>query len=190
MKIHTNTLTTADLWACMARAAELGRTSGVYVDSAEQVGSRSHSHAIRFRLAADQAPGRRRPRNTGTYGAEGSWRDGGERHQYAATWDDHGHWMAQVFEVDPLAVFSHGGASSASYRGREHFHAATGCKYVPLPLGWEVAQLGAAACDRAPLYTVRGPGIAPLSVQLDGVPAVLSYARETIEAQRAQRIAA
>jgi hypothetical protein len=44
---------------------------------------------------------------------------------YAATYDEHGEWMAEVFERDPEARI----VGYEDYRGRDDFHEKTGGKY-------------------------------------------------------------
>ena len=167
MKIHTNALKSTDAHHAMAQARALVPSMSEVYLTAFDAGSQSHRNSIVFRLESTGGAGRKRKQNTGNNGAS---------YTHAATWDDHGHWMAQVYELDPFAVFAHGGLGSAVYRGREHFHSATGCKYIVLPLGYSVVQLGSASCDRPALYTVDGPGIETLSVQLAGIPNVLAWA--------------
>jgi hypothetical protein len=57
-------------------------------------------------------------RNTGRWGAAGRYEQGPP-----ATWDEHGAWMAQVFEKDPKARIAY-------YDGRDDFHKQTHSKYM------------------------------------------------------------
>jgi hypothetical protein len=102
VKIHSDTLTSGDLHSA-ANAA------GVWVDAIER-GSRSRRRAFDFRLAGDSS----RPRNSGTHGAE---------RVASATWDQHGHWMADLFDRDPAAIIG-------PYDGRDDFHQQTDGAYA------------------------------------------------------------
>jgi hypothetical protein len=108
MRIHSDTLTRSDLRDALAEA----NLDGVWLDLCDQGGSRSRAHGFTVRLAANPMPGRRRPRNSGKYGAE----DG--TYEVAATWAEHGMWMARIFQRDPNAIVAH-------YKGEDHFHALT-----------------------------------------------------------------
>jgi hypothetical protein len=106
--IHSNTLTADDLY-------DAARTiPGVYVDELSIHGSRDHARSFRVKLE-----GTGRQRNSGRWGADGSGQ--------AATWDEHGAWMARVFDADPDARF--GDKAHPIYQGREHFRWITGARF-------------------------------------------------------------
>lgn len=186
MHIHTSnqhTLTPGDLYAAMHAAKALRPDmSGVYVDTVTAGRSRTHAARLTFKLASDGGPGRRRPRNTGTYGAEGAYDP--EREVFAASWDDHGHWMTQVFERDPFAVFSYGGGTGAYvvYNGREHFHSATGYKYLPVPEGYRIEPRSDASADRPATFAAFRPGETRGVHLAGGLPTALGMA-ETFRAE-------
>lgn len=116
MRLHTNVLTTADLSDALT---ETGLTAeGVFMDVLTLHGSRSHARAFEFRLGATPAKGRRR-RNTGHYGAEDA---GMTQEVAAATYDEHGRWMAYLYERDPYAKIG-------PYTSVDDFHAKTKSQY-------------------------------------------------------------
>lgn len=116
MRIHTNTLTVHDLHDALATTGL--RAGGVRVDTASLHNSRKRKVSIEFRLSAEPGKGRRR-RNTGYYGAEDAFQT---PFQMAATYDEHGIWMAELFERDPEAIIGY-------YDGRDDFHEQTKGKY-------------------------------------------------------------
>lgn len=124
MKVYTRTLNGRDLHAAMQRAHEAG-TVPAHVDIEELSTHRTQTpglYAFTFRLAsATKLPGdKRRRRNSGSYGADELW---------AATHDEHGHWMAQVFEADPDAAIGWS-PRTPQYTGRADFHAKTEGAYA------------------------------------------------------------
>lgn len=92
MRIHSDTLTPADVYAA-ARAA--GPGVGVTVT---RHGSRSRSHALDVKLTGTSS---RRPNS----GNGGRFRDDdpGAPYAHAATWDEWGMFLARLFDVDPAA---------------------------------------------------------------------------------------
>ena len=114
MRIHSDTLTTADFTKALREAG----LADVHVEHATIHGSRSRRRAYEVRLEAEPRKGRRR-RNTGTHGAE----DAGQIMFWAAaTYDEHGYWMVGLFRKDPEAIVG-------PYNGVEDFHAQTGRKF-------------------------------------------------------------
>jgi len=113
MRIHSDHLTTDDLYA----AAE--NLHGVYVDVRHTFRSRSRRNGWDVTLYAE--PGRdregtkRRPKNSGTYGA------GMDK---AATYREHGWWMLELFAKDPDAAIG-------IYNGVEDFHRQTRGQFDP-----------------------------------------------------------
>lgn len=94
-------------------------------DGYEVRGSRTHVGAVSFSLEfmGEKVVGDgRRYRNSGNYGAS---------RELSATWDEHGHIMAQIFEIDPTARF--GSAAQPIYDGRDDFHKQTGNAYRVRP---------------------------------------------------------
>ncbi len=113
MRIHSDKLVPGDFYEA-AQGIE-----GVWVDECEMTGSRSRANGFTVKLAAMPKEGRRRRRNTGTHGAE----DGGWPIMVAAaTYDEHGEWMAKLFDIDPDAIITY-------YNGRADFHEQTEGKY-------------------------------------------------------------
>jgi hypothetical protein len=102
MRAHSDTLTRRDF--------QVDAPDEVAVDIV-RTGSRARAHGFTFWLyrLTPGANGARR-RNTGTRG--------GERSEFAATWDEHGELFARLFERDPRAMIG-------PYDGRADFHAKT-----------------------------------------------------------------
>jgi hypothetical protein len=102
MKLYSDTLTTADLYAALPE--------GVGIAAIRPIRSpRKRAHG--WELSLEGFAGRHtRRRNSGMYGADG--------YGYAATWDDHGVWMAALYAKDPDALI-------AWYKDRDHFYSAT-----------------------------------------------------------------
>lgn len=86
MRIHSDTLTPADVYAAADAAGP-----GVHVTLTRH-GSRSRSHALEVKLTGTSS---RRP-NGGNRGADSD--------AYAATWDEWGMFLARLFDVDPDAT--------------------------------------------------------------------------------------
>lgn len=103
MKVYSNTLTTDDL-------LDAGDTPG-----AGRVVSLSPMRRpqLRARGWRVELGGGNRWKNTGTHGADSSER--------AATWDQHGWWMAEVYKRDPEALI----VAARRYDGAEDFHEQT-----------------------------------------------------------------
>jgi hypothetical protein len=103
MKIHSNILQRRDFHKAAFEA-------GVTVIELEVQGSRSRSHAFHFSLTGSS------PFNRG-FGAEGK----------AATWDEWGIFLAELFVIDPNA---HCGKNS--YQSEDHFNWVTGNRFKSL----------------------------------------------------------
>jgi hypothetical protein len=112
MKIHTDYLTYIDLCDAL-RVAGLPE---LYLEHTAH-GSRSRHHAFNVNLSSDAGRDRngrkRRLENSGQYGAG---------YNFAATYDEWGYWLAELFERDPDMTATY-------YKSREDFHAQTGGKY-------------------------------------------------------------
>lgn len=107
MRIHSDILNASHFFSAVVGL------DGVWVDECNPRGSRSRKCAYEVRLAASQKPGRNRRRNSGQYGADSL---------FAATYDEHGHWMAKLFNVDPNAIIG-------PYDGEINFHRMTDGNY-------------------------------------------------------------
>lgn len=116
MKIHTDTLTLADIHEA-ARVASALSGAPVYLTRADERGSRSHRRAFDVILASDGTLSRRRV----NYGSA-RYADRFDR-PYAATWDQWGWFLASLFAADP-------GAKCWAYYGADMFHAATGMRFT------------------------------------------------------------
>jgi hypothetical protein len=91
MRIHSDVLGSDDLQAALAEIPY----GGVYLQCRPtRHGSRSRDHAYEAKLRGYGARHTRRP-NSGTYGADD---------EYAATYDDWGYWLAELFSRDPNAI--------------------------------------------------------------------------------------
>lgn len=121
MRIHSDVFTRdsfdAALWP---RSLNV---QGVNIEDLSEHRSRSRARAFEVRLAA--TPGRdysgkaRRPRNSGAYGAESLY--AGQTIK-AATYNEHGQWIAELYAADPDAIIG-------PYRHYDHFHASTRFAY-------------------------------------------------------------
>lgn len=119
MKVFSRTLTVLDLHRAMNAAHDAG-TIPEHVMLGEVHLRRTQTaglHALEFRLLSTaKVPGDgRRRRNSGAYGADDEW---------AATYDEHGHWMAQVFVLDPKAAIGWS-PRTPMYNGVGAFHLKT-----------------------------------------------------------------
>lgn len=112
MRVHTK-LTAAEMHAALNRAVEGGGVSAhVHLNVLEPHRSRSRARAFEVKLATVvklKGDGRHH-RNTGTQGAG---------RVYAATYDEWGFFLAEVFKADPEAVVAD------FYDGEAHFHEKT-----------------------------------------------------------------
>lgn len=131
MKLHTN-LRSGEIYDAMHNAHEKYGVS-VHVNVADLVyrQSRSHERAFDIQLGAnvnDDLPldyvdqhgkrmRKRRTRNSGNSGTFYGLPPGPGR--YAATWHEWGHFMSEVFKMDPDARFDR------VYDGAEDFHEKT-----------------------------------------------------------------
>lgn len=97
MKLHTNRIEVGDLLAA-------ARVAGVTIEGSSKVGSRSHSHAFEVYLSGS------------------SNRYSNNRDHKAATWDEWGVFMGELYKRDEGAVW---GSKSWGYRSAEDFHAKT-----------------------------------------------------------------
>jgi hypothetical protein len=116
MRLHSDVLTQRDLFDAAMISGLHSR--GAYVESVTLHRSRSRARGMEFRLASDRS---NQYRNSGQYGAE-VW---GPK---AASWDDHGVWMAELFDRDPNAIIG-------PYKGRDAFHCATKEAYIKDAVG-------------------------------------------------------
>lgn len=118
MRIHSNTLTVTDL-------AEAGKRAGY------AVGVRFSWHGSRRRAAAWDVSltgtSSRRPNN------QGAWT---EDDSYAATWDEWGMFLAEIFRRDPLAVIP------KVYESAEHFRWATCARFDTLEPAGQCSRSG------------------------------------------------
>jgi hypothetical protein len=108
MRIHTDTLSYADVYAAAERAG-----NGVNV-TATRRGSRKRDHAFNVYLTGTSS---RRPNSqSGDYAHDG----------HAATWDEWGMFLAELFRRDPAATVP------GVYETAEHFRWATGARFDTL----------------------------------------------------------
>lgn len=119
MRLHTDTITTADL----LRAAKAARVQVEFTSH----GSRSRHHAFNVKLTGES---RRRP-NGGNYGAADD---------YAATWDQWGVFLGILFGVDlDMKCWAYDGADDFNWKTADRFHPyngvdASGKRHVPADL--------------------------------------------------------
>lgn len=108
MRIHTNLITVADIYAATHNLP------GVTV-TATPHGSRSHARAFEVRLEGNGSH-----RNSGQYGADTA--------EKAATWDEWGAFIAALYEVDPDALW--GSQKYQVYSNRTHYHYLTNQRFI------------------------------------------------------------
>ncbi len=109
MKIHSDIIERSDLIEALPKPE-------MYLE-ARQVGSRKRTKAFDLSLewlAPKRKGDGRRRKNSGKYGAA---------HAYAATYDEHGEWMANLYRIDPEAII-------ATYDNALDFHRKTDGKYA------------------------------------------------------------
>lgn len=115
MLIHTDVLTRRDFMEALP--------PGVSIDECEELGSRSRQRAFQVRLVVwDGGKGTSHPyrRNTGHHGAEDSDL---EAMQWAATYDEWGVWLDELFTRDPEMI-------AGQYKGKGHYHELTERRYA------------------------------------------------------------
>jgi len=113
MRLHSDTLDGMAVRGALESARDAGRISwSVGFMTLDTKGSRSRARGFEIRLEAEPGDGHRRT-NTGTRGA-GDY--------YAATWDEWGYFIAELFALDPAAIFG-------GYDGAADFHAQTKGKF-------------------------------------------------------------
>lgn len=120
MRLHTK-LSTGDMFNIKDKVVSEGLIpSYIHYDALTLHGSRSRDHAFEVKLGSDikiKGDGRRWT-NSGTYGKGGN---------YAATYDEWGWLIAEIFEQDPEAIFG-------NYDGRDDFHRQTKYAYATKPI--------------------------------------------------------
>ena len=109
MKLHSNILTDNDVFAALQRAKDAGKVdTSVMFEEIQGKGSRSHKQAWEVKLGwyGDKVKGDgRRWTNSGTRGNGGN---------YAATYDEWGWFIAELYAKDENAVFG-------QYKGYDDF---------------------------------------------------------------------
>jgi hypothetical protein len=118
MKLHSDTITWGNLREALDQAKRKGGVAqDVYFCQINGAGSRSRSNGYEIQLGTDDkttGPTKsRRYKNSGQHGADSV---------YAATWDEWGWFITELFQVDPNAIFG-------GYKGAEDFHAKTDGKF-------------------------------------------------------------
>lgn len=99
MRIHSDVFTRDDFQRALRDAGLVAHD--VILDVCEPHGSRRRLRGFEIQLAAVReynGKSKRRRRNSGIYGARG------EEEVWAATYAEHGLWMAQLYEKDPDAI--------------------------------------------------------------------------------------
>lgn len=99
MRLHTR-LTRTEVVNCLIQAQDAGHVSQrIEFDKLEEHGSRTHTRRIDATLYSYVRDAQHKHRtNSGWYGAGMS---GGPA--YAATWDEWGYFLAEIFDADPEA---------------------------------------------------------------------------------------
>ena len=125
MRLYSDTITRADIFRCLP--ANVGA----------EVMTIRNPRKSRFGYVVTldyYGPESRRWKNSGMYGADGG--------RPAATWDEHGVWMAALYELDP-------GMRIANYADRDDFMRQTAL-YIPRGMSapWLTADAKAAGARR------------------------------------------
>lgn len=124
MRLHTTTHTRTTINEALNRAKSAGKVAGhVHLWICDEYGSRKRARAFEIRLGTHtKIKGDKRGwTNTGTRGANST--DNGEG-MYAATYDEWGWFIAELFAAEPDAIFG------PAYDGVAGFEAATRYAYV------------------------------------------------------------
>lgn len=123
MRLHSNKLTTSDIYSAMDAAKVSGNVAhhihfSVFTDHR----SRTRNKAWEIQLGTyHKLPGDKRGwKNTGQYGADSV---GNGQGLYAATYDEWGYFIAELYKLDPELVFGH-------YKSLETFQRVTENKYA------------------------------------------------------------
>lgn len=103
MKLYSDTITRADLYAALPPDV------GAEVRTIRNPRKRANGYVVSLEGLGDRHT---RRKNSGNYGATSS------EEARAATWDDHGVWMAALFAIDPAMIV-------AGYDGRDDFEQQT-----------------------------------------------------------------
>lgn len=114
MKLHSNILTEASVYLALYEAKKRGKVAdSVHFVVFKEQGSRSRKTGFEIQLGTyDKVPGDKRTwKNSGQWGAE-SARNG--QGIYAATYDEWGWFIAELFAKDEDAIFG-------SYKGYDDF---------------------------------------------------------------------
>lgn len=130
MKLHSNILTESDIRDALETAKQRGNIDrSVVFDVLERKGSRKRSHGFEVHLEwlGNKVKGDgRRWTNSGNRGADSY---GNGRGTYAATYDEWGWLIAELFGKDEHMIFGH-------YEGMDNFDSRTKFAYViENPLG-------------------------------------------------------
>jgi hypothetical protein len=130
MKLHT-TLSALDIRDALTRAQNAGKVArDVWFEQLDEQASRSRPNGFLIQLGTtdkSSGPGRSRHyKNSGQYGATSEWVNGSP--VWAATYDEWGWFIAEVFRMDF-------GAKFGPYDGFSDFHARTGDRYLSGPEG-------------------------------------------------------
>lgn len=123
MRLHTDTHTWATINHALVRAQQAGRVAEhVEVMTCDEYGSRKKERAFEIKLGT----------HTKIKGDKRSWTNLGNRGAnseangegiYAATYDEWGWFIAELFATEPDLIFGH-------YNGRHGFDEYTRCKYI------------------------------------------------------------
>lgn len=128
MKLHSSSpkIDAMPILLALNAAKKAGHVgTDVYFVQLEPAGTRTRNKAWNIQLGSNHKRGRlaggtevkRRPKNTGVRGSDGQF-------PFAATWHEWGFFIAEIFRLDPEAVFG-------PYKGAEDFHEQTRYQFHP-----------------------------------------------------------
>lgn len=112
MKLHSDKLSTTDIREALATARRKGRVvGGIELLTLEEKGSRTRANGFEVRLGSTYQDGIHKRKTNDNSG------------NYAATWDEWGWFIAELFMKDNDLVFG-------SYKSLEDFHEQTRYAFV------------------------------------------------------------
>jgi hypothetical protein len=120
MRLHTDKLTYVDILRALTASWETSPDGGgFHADVVDPKGSRTRDHAFEIALVGFGS----RHKRARAWG-QGSYGKGDQSNApRAATYDDWGYFIAQIFEADPNAVFG-------PYKGQQDFNRQTRFKFA------------------------------------------------------------
>jgi hypothetical protein len=128
MRFHTSSLYAPNFRKALSTAIDKGNVApDVYLVALSPHGSRTHTRAFELQLGAvnrNSLPAGYTDQN-GKHPKVRKYKNGTP--VYAATWHEHGWVLAELFRLDPDAMF--GSLNGFGYKGEADFHRQTGNQF-------------------------------------------------------------